>query len=65
VVLAAGDTGASKETMMMIELGSAFHEAEMHQRQANMRDRAHRESYGVTADRERRRLLRRITRHSS
>ena len=50
---------------MMIELGSAFHEAEMHQRQAMMRDRAHRESYGVTADRERRWLLRRITRHSS
>lgn len=50
---------------MMNELGSAFHEIEMHQRQAMMRDRAHREAYGVSVDRERRWLLRRITRHSS
>jgi hypothetical protein len=50
---------------MMNELGSVFHELEMHQRQAQARDRAHKELYGVTADRERRWLLRRVTRHHS
>ncbi|MFN2539024.1 MAG: hypothetical protein ABR549_12885 [Mycobacteriales bacterium] len=50
---------------MMSEMGSAFHEVQMHQRQAALRERAQREQHGVTADRERRRLLWRLTRHSS
>jgi hypothetical protein len=65
VIPVAGTAGRSREITMMNELGSVFHELEMHQRQEMARERAHREAYGVTADRERRWLLRRITRHSS
>ena len=46
---------------MMNELTSEL----MHQRQAQLRESARRVSVGAVEDRDRRRLLRRVVRHSS
>jgi hypothetical protein len=50
---------------MINEMSSVLHELEVHERQALLRDRARRDVAGVTTDRERRRLFRRVVRHSS
>ena len=47
----------------MTEMSSELLHLEMHERQAALRDRARRESFGVVVDRERRRLLPWFSRH--
>jgi hypothetical protein len=50
---------------MINEMSSVLHELEIHERQALLRDRARRDLAGLTVDRDRRRLFRRVVRHSS
>ena len=47
----------------MTEMSSELLHLEMHERQATLRDRALRESFGVVVDRERRRLFPWFARH--
>jgi hypothetical protein len=50
---------------MINEMSSVLHEMELHERQALLRDRARRDLAGITTGRDRRRLFRRVVRHSS
>jgi hypothetical protein len=49
----------------MTEMSSIFREFEAHERPAHLRDVGRRQTAGASEDRERRRLFRKVTRHSS